>query len=89
MRSRVGRREVTGDCSYFLCLASACFAEDSLAIMKGEISTNGKLIIYNLGEDEFSEFDKFLKISEKSMPLIDELDTLLAKYKVSTERTKY
>ena len=44
----VGRGEVTGDCSYFPCLASACFAEDSLAIMKREISTNGKLIIHNL-----------------------------------------
>jgi hypothetical protein len=40
------------------------------------------------GADEFAEFDKFLKIFEKSMPLIDELDTLLAKYKVPTERTK-
>jgi hypothetical protein len=41
-----------------------------------------------LGADDFAEFDKFLKIFEKSMPLIDELDTLLARYKVPTERTK-
>jgi hypothetical protein len=40
------------------------------------------------GADDFAEFDKFLKIFEKSMPLIDELDTLLARYKVPTERTK-
>jgi hypothetical protein len=40
------------------------------------------------GADEFADFDKFLKIFEKSMPLIDELDTLLGKYKVLTERTK-
>ena len=40
------------------------------------------------GPVEFAEFDKFLTIFEKLSPLVDELDTLLAKYKTPAERTK-